>query len=132
MTTTTAMATDDYSVEAEVARHGSAKWETLAIPKEVREIVRARDGHTCRLCGQHDESLCAHHILFGGGDGPGMGGRRRHDPETIISLGWSPWHPCHQEVHARKLLWQPLALQAVHTPGVTMRQLLRWQKRREQ
>jgi len=102
--------------------------ETLAIPKAMRLEVQERDGNHCRFCGRYDENVCLHHVLYGGD--VGMGARRQHHPDNLISLGWSPWHNCHWLVHANKRLWQPIALKVVHQPGLTMLQLNRWEKRR--
>lgn len=101
--------------------------ETLAIPARVKLEVIARDEWHCRFCGRYDEQAAMHHVLYGGDD-VGMGGRRRHHPDTIITVGWLPWHPCHELVHSNKALWQPLALEVVRHPGVTMLQLFRWRR----
>lgn len=103
--------------------------ESLEVPAAMRKEVAERDGGHCRFCGKYDELLCVHHILYGGD--VGMGARRLHRPENLVSLGWSPWHNCHWLVHSNKKLWQPLALQVVHEPGLTMLQLRRWQQRKE-
>jgi 5-methylcytosine-specific restriction endonuclease McrA len=102
--------------------------ETLAIPKSVREIVDARDGYSCRVCGKWlgHERRAVHHIEYGG-DLTGMGGRRIHDPDTMITVGWLPGDcQCHQLVHGNKRLWQPVLLAVVNKPGVTALQLRRW------
>lgn len=98
--------------------------EALEIPRQVRLEVLDRDGRACRMCGQ-TSSLVLHHLLYGG-DLVGMGGRRSHDPEGIVTLGGAYEHQCHQHVHSQKSLWQPILLAVVHLPGVTGYGLRRW------
>lgn len=105
------------------------KAETLAIPKWLRDEVQARDQGVCRLCGRHEEYLAIHHIVFGGGAGPGMGGRRIHELDNLLSVGWMYQHDCHSLIHGDKGLWSPLAHEVIKRPGVTMLQLRRWQRR---
>jgi len=106
-----------------------------SIPDEVRVEVYLRDALTCRVCGKYlGERVGIHHIEFGGGSGPGMGGRRVHDPEKMCCICWLPGDPayrsptCHVRVHSDKLLWQPLLLAVVQMPGVTAFQLRRWRQ----
>lgn len=115
-----------------------ARRETLAIPQEVRAAVDERDHLTCRVCGKWlGERRALHHIVYGG-DARGMGGRRVHVVEQIVTVCWLPGdpvggvRPCHERVHANKQLWQPLLLQVAQRRGVTALQYLRWTARRTQ
>lgn len=101
--------------------------ESLAIPPEVRAIVDERDQFFCRVCGQFlgAERRAHHHIVYGG-DSVGMGGRRVHDPDHIITVGWLPGEDCHSLVHSSKRLWQPILLAVVNRKGVTAFQYKRW------
>lgn len=113
--------------ETPVAR---AKRETLEIPDSVRRIIDDRDGGHCRVCGKYLGSERAiHHIVFGG-DERGMGGRRVHDPDEMVTVCWLGANSCHDLVHSRKRLWQPYLLAIVHRPGTTAMQLKRWSERK--
>lgn len=101
----------------------SSREESLAIPRAVRDEVTERDGGLCRLCGRTD--VIAHHIAYGG-DAVGMGGRRFHHVDNIVSLGQFYDHRCHDVVHAQKLLWQPVLKVVITLPGVTGFQVYRW------
>lgn len=107
---------------------GKSAEETLAIPQSVREAVDARDGRTCRVCGKHlGDERALHHVLFGG-TAVGMGGRRRHAVDEIITVCWFWPGNCHDLVHANKPKYQALLLelaQGLHA-GTTAQQLLRW------
>ena len=103
------------------------------IPDDIRIEVYVRDYMTCRMCGKYlGERAGIHHIEFGGGLGPGMGGRRVHDPDKMCVICWLPGDPaprsksCHTRAHDDKLLWQPILLAVVSRPGVTAFQLRRW------
>lgn len=102
--------------------------ESLSIPEAVRKIVDDRDKFFCRVCGQYlgPERRAHHHIVYGGDD-IGMGGRRVHDPDQIITVGWLPSEDCHSLVHGHKGLWQPILLAVVNRKGVTAFQYKRWQ-----
>jgi hypothetical protein len=103
--------------------------ETLQIPQRVRDAVDERDQRYCRVCGRYcGDGRALHHVLYGG-DAVGMGGRRLHVVEHIITVGWLFEHDCHSIVHGDKRLWQPLALEVAQRPGVTMLQLHRWARR---
>lgn len=106
-----------------------AAGETLEIPASVRNAVDERDKGICKVCGTYlgPERRAIHHIRYGG-DYVGMGGRRKHIPEEMITVGWLPGEDCHTLVHSNKGLWQPLLLVAAVTPGVTCFQLRRWQR----
>jgi hypothetical protein len=98
----------------------TAREESRAIPADVRWAVDDRDNQTCRVCGEFLGSQRAlHHIFFGGGSGPGMGGRRVHEVGNVITLGWHfPHRDCHCLVHADKELYQSvLAYLASGVPG---------------
>jgi hypothetical protein len=103
--------------------------ESLAIPQSVRDEVDARDAFHCRFCGRHEENRAIHHCQFGGDD-VGMGGRRLHVLENLITVGWTPGHDCHSIIHSNKDLWLPLTLEVVKHPGTTVLQLKRWRDRK--
>jgi 5-methylcytosine-specific restriction endonuclease McrA len=101
--------------------------ETTAIPAHLRKQVDERDGGYCRFCGKYlAERRAIHHIQYGG-DAQGMGGRRRHALDNLISVCWMPGdNGCHQTIHANKRRWTDIALQTAVQPGVTMLQLAKW------
>lgn len=109
-----------------------ARRETLAIPQGIRDAIDARDQGHCRVCGKYLGDRRAHHHVVYGGDDRGMGGRRVHDVDEIVTVCWQPGdplpgaRPCHELVHGNKRLWQPLLLEVARRPGVTAIQLLRW------
>lgn len=110
-------------------RENRSKKETLAIPQDVRAQVDDRDQQVCRVCGRYQgEARALHHIHFGGSR-QGMGGRRAHDLDNLITVCWMWAGNCHDLVHARKGLWLPLLERLTVTPGVTGLQLRRWQDR---
>lgn len=106
-----------------------AKEESLAIPTSVRAAVDARDGEHCRVCGRYlGDRRALHHVIYGG-DARGMGGRRQHVVEEIVTVCWLPGDGnCHEMVHGNKELWVPLLLAVAGQPGVTALQLYRWRR----
>jgi 5-methylcytosine-specific restriction endonuclease McrA len=105
--------------------------EAKDIPQKMRDAVDERDGGFCRMCGKFlGYRRAIHHINFGG-DRQGMGGRRRHDLDNLISLCYLPGdNDCHQRAHSRKGHWQPLLEQTIaHPTRVTALQLSRWAAR---
>ena len=106
--------------------------ESLAIPAEVRRQVDERDQSFCRVCGQYlgPDRRALHHIVYGGDD-IGMGGRRVHNPDEIITVGWLPNEDCHSIVHSNKRVWQPILLAIVNRKGVTAFQYKRWMAAQE-
>lgn len=114
-----------------------ARNDAELIPPAIRLEVLERDLWACRVCGHFlGERAGIHHVMFGG-DVRGMGGRRVHDPDEMVTICWLPGDParglrsCHEVVHSsEKLVWQRLLLDAVRTPGVTARQLRRWEAAR--
>lgn len=92
----------------------SGSSETLEIPAWLRKAVDDRDGGFCRMCGKFlGQRRAIHHIYFGG-DVQGMGGRRRHELDNVVSLCWLPGDSdCHQRAHSRKDFWQPLLLEVI-------------------
>jgi hypothetical protein len=110
--------------------------ETTGIPEAVRTAVDERDGKHCRVCGKYlGERRALHHIVYGGDD-RGMGGRRIHNVEEILTVCWLPGdpgpglRPCHDTVHASKRRWQPVLLEVARQRGITAIQLERWKRRR--
>lgn len=104
--------------------------ETLAIPARLRVAVDERDGQHCRVCGEYlGERRALHHIRYGG-DTVGMGGRRHHAIDNLVTVGWLGARDCHSLVHGDKRLWVPILEVVVTRPGVTALQLLRWSRRR--
>lgn len=98
------------------------------IPMDMRRKVMDRDYERCRLCGRTDGVMVIHHIMYGG-DVVGMGGRRYHHPDNLVTLGGYIGHDCHSVAHSNKKLWQPLLLQVVQEPPViTAAMLRRWNR----
>lgn len=107
-----------------------ARRETLAIPSAIRDLVDERDGYHCRVCGKYlGDARALHHIRFGG-DRQGMGGRREHGLDNLITVCWMWGGNCHDLVHSQKGLWLPLLERTITVPGVTAMQLRRWRQRR--
>lgn len=109
----------------------SGERETLDIPAVLREAVDARDGGFCRMCGKFlGERRAIHHIFYGG-DLQGIGGRRHHALDNLVSLCWLPGDmDCHVRAHSRKSYWQPLLAAVVtRTDKITAFQLARWSKK---
>ncbi len=105
--------------------------ETLAIPQQMRRwIDERRDYGYCRFCGKLLlQRRALHHIRYGGSAG-GMGARRDHSVDNLISLCHLPGdNDCHQRVHGNKSLYQPLLEELIfggHPSHVTVLQLMRW------
>lgn len=114
-----------------VAAMSASTDETLAIPKHLRTAVDERDGGFCRMCGKFLGGRRAIHHIYYGGDLQGMGGKRRHALENLISLCWLPGDMgCHQRAHSNKHFWQPILAAVVTRPDhVTGLQLARWAKK---
>lgn len=105
--------------------------ETVAIPQAVRQAVDERDAGHCRMCGRYlGERRAIHHIFYGG-DTQGMGGRRNHEPENLVSLCWLPGDgDCHLRAHSRKALWQEHLSAVIQlNSNATALQLARWARR---
>lgn len=110
--------------------------ETLAVPRNIRAQVDERDGGHCRFCGAYlGDRRVIHHIHYGG-DIVGLGGRRQHSLENLISLCDAFDNRCHQKVHAQKSTWQPILAQLARigdvAKGVTALQVKRWNDMRSQ
>jgi 5-methylcytosine-specific restriction endonuclease McrA len=103
--------------------------ETREIPKAVREAVDARDGGFCRVCGKYlGERRAIHHIRFGG-DAQGMGGKRNHAVDNLLSVCWLPGdNGCHQLLHSNKARWMDVALWTAVHDGMSVFQAARWQQ----
>lgn len=98
------------------------------IPKGARDAVDERDAGFCRMCGKFlGRRRAIHHINFGGDD-QGMGGRRNHAVDNLVSLCWLPGDlDCHQRAHSQKEFWRPLLQQVVLAESnLTAFQLRRW------
>jgi 5-methylcytosine-specific restriction endonuclease McrA len=109
---------------------GKSRKETLAIPATMRAAVDERDQLHCRVCGKYlGEQRALHHISFGGSR-QGMGGRREHSVDNLITVCWMWGGNCHDLVHSDKGLWLPLLEKTIAAPGVTTMQLRRWEQRR--
>lgn len=116
--------------EADEAPIGKARKETLAIPSSLRAEVDERDHLHCRVCGKYlGDQRATHHIRYGGSR-QGMGGRRDHDLNNLVTVCWMWSGNCHDLVHSNKGLYLPLLLQVIETPGITAMQLHRWQRAR--
>lgn len=114
----------DFEVEPEELKDGDARWETGAIPKQLREQVLERDQGLCRFCGTWAEEPALHHVRY-----RSEGGFNRLD--NLITVHWM-WRPrCHEAIHSRKRLYQPVLLEIVKLSGVTALQYMRWQRERE-
>lgn len=111
----------------------SSTSETVAIPQAMRKAVDERDNFHCRMCGKViGKRRAIHHIDFGG-DSQGMGGRREHVLDNLISLCWLPGdNECHQRAHALKPYWQPILTEVVKRPGITAFQYARWADRADE
>lgn len=109
-----------------------AQEESLSIPPAIRAAVDTRDGMSCRVCGRYlGERRALHHVLYGG-DLVGLGGRRRHHADEILTVCWLPGDgDCHQLVHSNKRLWQPILLEVLKRPGITALQVKRWMDMRK-
>jgi hypothetical protein len=101
---------------------GDSKWETGQVHPDLRAEVLARDGGVCRFCGAAAENPALHHIRYRSEGGLNV-------VENLITIHWMYEPRCHERMHSNKGRFQPIALQVVKTPGVTMLQLERWQKR---
>lgn len=105
--------------------------ESLAIPGDIRAAVDDRDALHCRVCGRYlGDDRAQHHILYGG-DLRGMGGRRHHALEEILTVCWMYGGNCHDIVHGNKSFWVPVLLRVAQRPGITALQVIRWDKARE-
>lgn len=112
-----------------VNKRSRSRNETLAIPAAIRDAVDTRDGQHCRVCGRFlGEGRALHHIEYGG-DQRGLGGRRVHEVDEIVTVCWMWGGNCHDRVHAHKRLYQPVLREVVKRPGLTALQLLRWRKK---
>jgi len=116
-------------VEAEMPeeryRDGNAKWEFGQIPDHIRAAVAERDQGICRVCGGTvGEAGALHHIVY-----RSQGGR--NVVENLITVHWMFWPRCHERMHSNVRLYRPLEQRVVHAPGVTVLQLLRWQRLEE-
>jgi hypothetical protein len=112
----------------EQGRTGASR-ETLAIPVDLRAEVDERDQQHCRVCGKWlGAERALHHIRYGGAR-QGMGGRREHHLDNLITVCWMWGGNCHDLVHSSKSLWLPLLEHTITVPGVTAMQLRRWHQR---
>ncbi len=103
-----------------------SKRETLEIPKDVRIACDERDQRHCRVCGRYlGDQRALHHIWFGG-DRQGLGGRRDHALNNLVTICWMWAGNCHDMVHREKHRWQPYLALVVDTPGLSAMQLMRW------
>jgi hypothetical protein len=94
------------------------------IPFDVRKSVDERDGRFCRCCGTYAGTARElHHVVYGGSV-RGMGGRRVHNVDEIVTLCGL----CHHtRVHAQKKRWDDLLLEVIREwPGFTAMQVERW------
>lgn len=104
----------------------SRRDETLAIPRSIRDAVDARDQGYCRVCGKFvGEGRALHHINFSG-DERGMGGRRVHEVDGLVTVCWMWAGNCHERVHRDKNVWKELLREVINRPGLTAMQLRRW------
>lgn len=61
------------------------------------------------MCGMFLGQRRAIHHIFYGGDLIGIGGKRSHQLDNLVSLCWLPGdNLCHQRAHTSKHIWQPL------------------------
>lgn len=111
-------------LEPEPPRDGDARWEVGAIPIWLRAQVFERDQGLCRVCGAYAESPAIHHVRY-----RSEGGLNQLD--NLITVHWMYSPRCHELVHSRKRLYQPVLIVVAQTPAVTAFQLMRWQRERE-
>lgn len=93
----------------------SGRAAMLSIPRAMRAEVDDRDGLRCRVCGQWAGDARQQHHIHYGGDYVGMGGRRLHAVDNIITLDMEH----HDMVHRNKGLWVPVLEELVHRPATT-------------
>ncbi len=104
-----------------------ARKESLEIPDAVRKIIDERDKGHCRVCGKFlGQGRAIHHILYGG-----VGRRRVHIPEEMVTVCWMWPGNCHDRLHADKATWVPFLLAVVQHPGLTAMALRRRDLRRK-
>lgn len=110
-------------MELDVDEDGGAPHysDALQIPTAVRKQIDERDQMHCRLCGIYDQYREVHHLIFGGAV-RGMGGRRVHNPEEMVSL----CKRCHMRAHSEKSVWVKWLLLAIEQSGTTALQHRRW------
>jgi hypothetical protein len=104
----------------EKLRDGNAKWEVGQIPEALRYEVLDRDKSTCRFCGRFTDAPALHHIRY-----RSEGGLNHAD--NLITVHWMYAPRCHERIHDRKRVWQPIGLYVATRPGLTMLQVARWQ-----
>ena len=96
------------------------------IPQSVRDIIDERDKGFCRFCGTYLGELRSHHHCEFGGIYSGMGGKRIHDPDKMISVCNGLYgNQCHEKIHGNKALYLPYTLEVVKHPGKTIIQLMK-------
>lgn len=103
-------------------KDGDARWETGELSRALREEVLERDQGHCRVCGGVPESPAIHHVRYRSEGGLNV-------VENLITVHWMYWPRCHERMHSNKRLYQRLGLVAAVRPGVTVLQLMRWERR---
>lgn len=95
------------------------------VPSDVRDLVVERDGSCCRACGRYVEHPALHHIVYRSQGGLDV-------PSNLIVVGWMPGHDCHLQVAhgANARWWREIFLAIAERPGVTARQVARWNQDR--
>lgn len=79
------------------------------IPQPVRKKVMERDNWRCRYCLKKSDGLHLHHVLYRSQGGPDTLG-------NLITLCMG----CHELVHSNKRRWQPVLLEALRFPHLTV------------
>lgn len=88
------------------------------IPEAIRYAVYERDNYLCRFCGVGNAyAYNVHHVHYRSEGGP-------HELWNLVLLCES----CHRRAHSNKRVWQPLLLEVVKRPGITVLQLRRWSR----
>jgi hypothetical protein len=95
--------------------------------------VRRSTSATAGSAGCAGSSWATIHHIYYGGDLQGMGGRRRHSLDNLVSLCWLPGDMgCHERAHSNKGYWQPLLSAVIndYRGHITAFQLARWTRKK--
>jgi 5-methylcytosine-specific restriction endonuclease McrA len=71
---------------------GVDEWTKVWMWHHIRSYVLERDGHTCQVCGEHEEEVQVHHIVWKSHNGS-------DHPKNLMVV----CERCHRQIHAREL-----------------------------